>query len=319
MSLSIRNYQAADFDGLLALLNAAVQANEDLPPSTPAMLDARLNTPGCDPAQDVFVAEVPGAGLAGFSEGALRLLATRAMYFTRGAVLPAFRRQGIGRTLLEHQWSRLLTIASTPLGLPLTLAARVPESHAGAIALYTSFGMQHVRYFLEMNRDLLRPLPALDLPPGLSLRSWAAAEAIQAVLAAINEAFADHWDYVPESTESFQHRLAARLFTPEHSVIAWDGDQVAGGSLNTLGQKAELRMGRNTGWVNLLFVRRAWRGRGLGRALLAATMAGATRLGHTALGLNVDAENLTGAVHLYEAAGFRVTIRRVIFHRRLLS
>jgi ribosomal protein S18 acetylase RimI-like enzyme len=62
-------------------------------------------------------------------------------------------------------------------------------------------------------------------------------------------------------------------------------------------------------------VRRTWRKHGLGRALLVASLLKAREMGHAAVGLNVDAENLTGAVRLYESVGFAVTATLVAYHR----
>ena len=55
------------------------------------------------------------------------------------------------------------------------------------------------------------------------------------------------------------------------------------------------------GWIGVLGVRRAWRRRGLARALLLHAFREFRRCGLRRAGLGVDAENLTGANRLYEA------------------
>lgn len=57
------------------------------------------------------------------------------------------------------------------------------------------------------------------------------------------------------------------------------------------------------GWVRVLGVRRGWRRRGVGLALLQQVFAAFYERGMTTVGLGVDAESPTGATRLYERAG----------------
>ncbi|MEV6301358.1 GNAT family N-acetyltransferase [Actinoplanes sp. NPDC051861] len=63
-------------------------------------------------------------------------------------------------------------------------------------------------------------------------------------------------------------------------------------------------------WLNDIEVFPGHRGRGLGRALLAAAEEAARAHGATALELNVFGANRT-AVHLYETSGYRVTTQQM--------
>jgi mycothiol synthase len=67
----------------------------------------------------------------------------------------------------------------------------------------------------------------------------------------------------------------------------------------------------------VLGVRPRWRRRGLGLALLRHTFTEYHRRGHTRVGLGVDAENVSGAVRLYERAGMRVVRRHDTYERPL--
>jgi ribosomal protein S18 acetylase RimI-like enzyme len=71
------------------------------------------------------------------------------------------------------------------------------------------------------------------------------------------------------------------------------------------------------GWVRSLGVRRPWRRRGLGLALLLASFGAFWERGTRTIGLGVDGENTTGAVRLYEKAGMRVELRIDRFERVL--
>ena len=64
-------------------------------------------------------------------------------------------------------------------------------------------------------------------------------------------------------------------------------------------------------------MRKPWRGRGIGRALLLHAFGEFHRRGDVHVGLGVDAENPTGATRLYESVGMRVTKEDVIFEKDL--
>src|SRR3989304_6203110 len=53
-------------------------------------------------------------------------------------------------------------------------------------------------------------------------------EHIRQIWEAMQEAFKDHWGYVPESDIVYEAWQAERNFQPDMWKVAWDGDQVAG-------------------------------------------------------------------------------------------
>jgi ribosomal protein S18 acetylase RimI-like enzyme len=69
------------------------------------------------------------------------------------------------------------------------------------------------------------------------------------------------------------------------------------------------------GFVKDLAVRPAFRGRGLGEALLHAVFAEFARRGVREVRLKVDADNPTGAVRLYERVGMRELRRHAVYAR----
>ena len=71
------------------------------------------------------------------------------------------------------------------------------------------------------------------------------------------------------------------------------------------------------GYVALLGVRRAWRGLGLGKALLYRSFAEFWTRGVTRVTLGVDAESPTGATKLYERVGMEVESCMVVFEKAL--
>jgi mycothiol synthase len=89
-------------------------------------------------------------------------------------------------------------------------------------------------------------------------------------------------------------------FDPSFWFLATAGDEVVGTALC-------YARSERIGWVRNLGVRREWRGRGLGLALLQQALGAFYQHGRTKIGLGVDAQSPTGATRLYQRAGMRVT------------
>ena len=87
--------------------------------------------------------------------------------------------------------------------------------------------------------------------------------------------------------------------------VAWDGDEVVGCVMNQINPEENARIGLQIGWLEHVSVRRAWRGRGVATALIAASLRVLRERGMAIAALGVDGENLTGALRLYERLGFR--------------
>jgi GNAT superfamily N-acetyltransferase len=172
MCCSIRAYRDADFNSVLATINASARAEGDSMRLSEADLRARLATPHAvdlpiDPREDAFVAEVAGTGVVAYADGLVRGGPGAWMYRTWCFIRPEFRRQGIGRALLERLWARVQELALQRRE-PIILGARVLNTQRDALALFERFSMRPARYFIEMSRDLAA-IPAPQLPSGLRL------------------------------------------------------------------------------------------------------------------------------------------------------
>jgi ribosomal protein S18 acetylase RimI-like enzyme len=159
------------------------------------------------------------------------------------------------------------------------------------------------RHFFEMEIDLADEPAAPDWPNGLGVRTFRPEDA-RAVYDADLEAFEDHWDPLDVTFEEWRaYFLDASDFDPELWFVVYDGEELAGFSL------CSKRAGETEGHLHVLGVRRPWRKRGLGTALLLQSFRELRRRGCETTRLNVDADNLTGALRLYERAGMYVALR----------
>jgi ribosomal protein S18 acetylase RimI-like enzyme len=110
--------------------------------------------------------------------------------------------------------------------------------------------------------------------------------------------------------EWWKEKQNAPDFDPTLWFLIRDGAEVAAVVRNEPNR-------REGGMVAAIGVRRPWRGRGLGRALLLHTFAEFQRRGVNRISLGVDTQNPTGATKLYESVGMRVELEDAVFEKAL--
>jgi mycothiol synthase len=217
-----------------------------------------------------------------------------------GAVHPRAFQQGLGARLVdfaeawiaEHDAERIHTF---------TLAA-----DAAARALFTSRGYREVRRFWDMAIELDEPPPA----PQLSVERFSGEEAdARDFHAALDEAFSDHWEHHSiEFHEWWEEKQAQRDYDPSVWFLIRDGAEVAAVVRNDPDR-------HGGGYVGALGVRRQWRGRGYGKALLQQSFREFHQRGQRRASLGVDSENATGATRLYESVGMHVELESVVYEK----
>jgi mycothiol synthase len=191
------------------------------------------------------------------------------------------------------------------VGLLRRVLASADEGGAAASA---RAGFAPIRHSFRMRIDLAEPPPAPEPPRGVMLRSHRPGEE-RAVWAVHQESFRDSWGHEEDDPYDawLEDRIETPSFDPELWVVADAGDEIAGISL--------CRVRNDRGWVGVLGVRRNWRRRGLGAALLRESFRRLWERGERIVGLGVDAESPTGAVRLYEREGMRVDHRTTTYER----
>ena len=187
--------------------------------------------------------------------------------------------------------------------------AGAAEPDAAARALFASRGYREGRRFYEMAIELTEEPAAPAVPDGLVLDELHEDE-YEAFYDALNEAFAEHWEWHPDPFDEWLERRRGQ-HRDEHGPVWFvvrDGDELAAVTRNDVSVAGG-------GYVGAIGVRPAWRGKGLGKALLQATFAEFWRRGTTRVTLDVDSENATGAVALYERVGMHVDACGVAFEK----
>jgi mycothiol synthase len=180
-----------------------------------------------------------------------------------------------------------------------------------------SAGFQPVRHFLQMRIDLsIVDLARASWPDGLELRGFSPGRDEAELFAAFRDAFAEHSGdaEVKEAEWWSENRDAPTAgFDPTLWFVASDGPTIAGFSIcREREEDAE-----SVGWISLLGVRPRSRGRGLGEALLVHSLAALGARGLRRAALNVDVDNRTGALRLYEKVGMHPIPAFTIWSKRI--
>jgi mycothiol synthase len=324
--LVFRSFQGkSDYPNILAVIEGSKSVDQMERSDTleeVALSYAHLTN--SDPYSDMLFAEVNGK-VVGYCRVWWDLAADGNWLGSHLAfLLPDWRRKGIGSVLLNFCENRLRVISEQQIGSG-SLTADAPRLYSVFIsqhekdreALLEVEGYRPVRYAFDMVRPDLEDIPEAELPAGLEVRP-VLPEHYRPIWDASNEAFRDHWSYTPESEKSYQKMISAPDFDPSIWLVAWDGDQVAGMVLNFINKKENQEYNRLRGYTENICVRRPWRKRGLASALILRSQKLLHELGMKEAALGVDAENLTGALGLYERLGYKVVNRWTVYRKPIV-
>jgi mycothiol synthase len=310
----------SDVAAIVELMNAEWAADDVPWRASLANKQAEYRHPSeiFDPRRDVTLAEVDGVPVGYAVRGWLDVVDSFARrYRVDGSVHPDWRRRGIGRALLAENMRRAADLAAQhSTERQLVYSSLSHDGQAGAFALLTGAGFEPARWFFDMTRHDLDDIELAPVPDGLHI-SPVDRQAARQVWEADVESFRDHWGGYDDSDESFRRFADSPSSDPSMWVIAFDGDTIAGGVICAIHEEENKALGVERGWLDSVFTRRPWRKRGLARALIGRGLLRLRERGMSSAVLNVDAANATGALGLYERAGFEVSHRSTVWRRPL--
>ena len=230
-------------------------------------------------------------------------------YRVDGRVDPAWRRRGIGTALLRHNEDLARELAADrPTERKDAFGTWTGDTQTGDIRLLEANGYEEIRWFFDMTRPNLDDINVPPMPEGLELRP-VTKENIHQIWRADVEAFRDHWGGGDDLDEALERYISSPNHDDSLWLIAWDGEEVAGGVVNGIEHGENEALGLKRGWLHSVFTRRPWRKRGLASALIGRSLELLRDRGMTSAVLGVDADNPTGALALYERAGFEPSYR----------
>jgi GNAT superfamily N-acetyltransferase len=270
-----------------------------------------------DKPDAVFEGAFDGTHLVAFTVVMPSLPTERGQRFTLfGDVDPQRQGEGLGTLMVGRSVARARAIhAADAPGGPLRIAGAALSDRDDQVDLMLSAGFEPGRHAFLMVAELPDELPQLALPDGVTVEPFDP-ETADELLASHNAAFADY----PEFTEIGRDFWRLFMVTAAHtrhalSVVARD----ASGSVAAYVFAHEYAVPPSGGpgpeihvpYVGTLPGRR---GRGLATALLSRVLHLSRAAGYVTASLNVDTANPTGALGIYERAGFRQSYRQDFYH-----
>ncbi|MEW1957944.1 GNAT family N-acetyltransferase [Kineococcus sp. NPDC059986] len=252
-----------------------------------------------------------------------------------GVVDPGWRGRGVGRALLawaERAARDRVARRRRELGRDVTADLQVwAADHRDDLArLCARAGLTPLRYFSTMRRTLPRDreLPAPEVPAGFRLVRFDEHGAT-GLRDLHNVVFADHWGSQPLTDADWERFVVGNpdyrpgwswglLAERADGAAAVDGAAELVAYANVYAHESDWpALGFAQADLGNLGVRRDHRGRGLAQTLLAAVARRAHEVGTAAVTLDVDSENPSGAVGLYERAGYVRVHGDVLFAKAL--
>jgi hypothetical protein len=180
-------------------------------------------------------------------------------------------------------------------------------------AVYEEGGYTLVRHSFQMRIEFDGEVPEPEWPDSFVVRNFRAGDD-ERVYAAQQDAFADHWDFHPQTFEQWRvFTIDRHDFDPELWWLVEDGDELVAVALNWWHASGDPQYAGCRPSAS----GRPGAGGVLATSLLRQSFRTFRERGATRVGLSVDAENTTGAVSLYERAGMRPVRRNDIYEKRL--
>jgi GNAT superfamily N-acetyltransferase len=189
------------------------------------------------------------------------------------------------------------------------LQCAVGATDATARGLLESAGYTLARVFFYMEADLGEETPGPALPEGLELRVLPGGRLGPGVSLAVEESFRDHWGHSPGALEAWARSRKAQGAAPGTWLAATEGGEIAGAVFCAPQHDGCL--------IEWLAVRRPWRRRRLGLALLFGTFRRLREHGVRRVSLVVDSESPTGATRLHERAGMHAERPYAVYRKGL--
>ncbi len=231
-----------------------------------------------------FTAAIGGAAVG---SAVVAILAPRpGVAFVLATVLPERRRLGAGSALYGavSRWARDHSLEA--------ILTPVEEDDPESLAFAERRGFVEIERNPRMVLDLASiEAPVVAPPPGIEITTWAARpELARGIYEVAAEAYADVPGSEEDEMEPFEdwlaHDMSGSGDLPEATFVALAGDEVVGYA------KFSLTRARPTvASHDMTGVKRAWRGRGIARALKCAEISWAMRAGYERLETSNEVRN----------------------------
>ena len=264
-------------------------------------------SPTFDPQTDSQIVAAEDGRIVGWCE--VYDFAPHTRFQSRLRIDPTLENGAIAKWLVQWAIERARqSLPKAPADERVIMTQGAYQTTPDQIALLESAGFSYARSFLRMKIEMTDSPAAAIWPEGIVVRSMVAGDDDHAAVAAIRDAFKDHWGHVETPFEEDLEEWKQWIhedddFDTDLWFLAMDGDEIAGfcQCYPIVGEDPKV------GLVDELGVRRQWRGRGIATALLQHAFSAFFERDKPIVELGVDSQSPTGATRLYEKAGMSVT------------
>lgn len=203
--------------------------------------------------------------------------------------------------------------AAVKAGGRIQLVTQISEKNQPLLQLFASNGYSSNLSFLIMELNLTEPPAEPQWTDGIRVRAFYRGFDEQVTYQTDEEASKDKGYHSPLKYEDWVKRMGMDRDTFDAGIwfLACTGGDVVGVALNAHGTEP------GTVWVDHLSVRREWRKKGIGKALLLHSFGEFYRRGLKTVKLSVDSKSLTNAPHLYESVGMKIVQQYHIYKKDL--
>jgi ribosomal protein S18 acetylase RimI-like enzyme len=303
MTVELRAPTLDDVEALTELVNRDADELYGEPEETVESMTPWLTGPGLDPASDARIAVEDGE-----VRGYVDIDADPDPVYWVDLRVPPSEDAAVREALQDWAESEAVERSGRKPGSVARFFTA--STDAPTKRLLEKRGYRLIRHSYRMRIDFEGDTPEPEWPDGVTARSGTAGDA-QAAYETQQETFRDSWAFNPTPMDEWAHWMTNyESFDPALWFIAEEGDEIAGVSLCRFHEADD-----SLGYVRVLGVRRPWRRRGLGKALLLHSFRELQARGATAMALGVDAESLTGAHKLYESVGMEVVRTNDIYEK----
>lgn len=300
--LTIRSFiQGKDEEVWLKIYNAAYKEYDDFRPNTMEDMEKFEKSPNFD-ATGRFIAEWNGEPVGCVNAYVDKKREEKKGFIRRLAVIPKFRRRGIGKTLVEKAFESL-----RERGMKC-VESWTEKDRVACKSLFESMEFQLIRIFSHMRS------PLETIPSNIGEHKEVKIRAMQMNTNDIkllnwleNETFKEHFDFRPETFEETKYFVETRPWCDiaEYFFAYLDGKPVGhvGAGIDTKFIKYK---GIRRGWIMTIGVLEPLRKHGIGTVLMLHALKFLKSKGMNEAELGVDDSNLTKAIELYKKVGFNI-------------
>jgi mycothiol synthase len=233
---------------------------------------------------------------------------------------------GVGSYLLSWAEGRAkMAIPRCPEGARVAFRSGADSTIESAKKIMEAYGMVNIRHNFQMRIEMDTPPPEPVWPEGIKLKVFDLEhDDLAEIYRTDVETFRDHFGFIESPFEEGYERFVHFMTDDEAYAPGLWFMAVTNSSHVGQNQTVGICLNRKysyedpeIGWVSSLGVLRGWRQHGIGLALLQQSLGEFYRRGYTKVGLGVDAENLTGALRLYQRAGMHVHRQFDLYEKEL--